>query len=40
MICQNGSDMKEISNLGKAENQLLENRSISLWSVKNWLVKY
>lgn len=41
MTCQKGSDLKEISNPGKAENQLLENQSILLWSVKeNWLVKY
>lgn len=40
MTCQKGSDMKEISNPGKAENQLLENLNILLRLVKNWLVKY
>lgn len=41
MTCQKGPDMKEISNPGKAENLLLENQSILLWSIKkNWLVKY
>lgn len=35
-----GPDTDEISNPGKAENQLLENRSILLRVGKNWLVKY
>lgn len=40
MTCQKGSDVKEISNLGKPKNLFLENLSILLRLVKNWLVKY
>lgn len=40
MTYQKGSGMKEISSPGQAEKQLVENQSILLWSVKNWLVIY
>ena len=40
MTCQKGSDTKEKSNPAKTENQLLENQSILLRSVRTWLVKY